>query len=180
MTGSTTVSRTGDFKIVIIPVFDWFELTASAGCYDENTNSDLIELDIGVTLGDKDNSETFSVTVKVPSLYNLSQGRSISDGLFLLNEIDISTTLTIILPDNNTFAPFTVQVTAEVTDVVKPGISLAQSVDTSVELCRGRYSLFFSSAEKMILKATMIYIHFAKVMQIHHLLKHTQMICHKE
>ena len=138
VTGSTDVSRTGDFKIEIIPVFDWFQLTAIAGCYDQNA-SDILELDIKVELGDIDNSETFTVSIKISSSYSLSRGQPITDGLYVLNQTDIDTTLTIILPDNSTFVPFTAAVTVTVTDIAKPGISITRSVETVVELCQGWY-----------------------------------------
>ena len=139
MAGNADVYRTGDFKIVIVPVFDWFHFTASTGCFDKNATSDTIELDIKVELGDKDNSETFTVSIKLPSSYSLSRGQAISDGLYVLNQTDIDTRLAIMLPNNDTFVPFTVEVTVAVTDIAKPDISLTKSKNTIIDFCQGGY-----------------------------------------
>lgn len=135
--GNTTVFRTGDFKIIIMPVFDWFDLTANAGCYDESVKSGLINLEVTAKLGDKDNSEVVSLTVEIPPIYSLRKGRMVSEGIYELNLTDISAPLTITLTSDNSFVPFNVKVSAMVTDTARPDISLMRSVETMASLCKG-------------------------------------------
>lgn len=137
VTGNTTLSRTGDFKIIITPVIDWFDLTANASCYDMSVNPGLIDLKVTATLGDKDNSEDVSFTVEVPQIYSLGQGRLVTEGKYILNQTDIASPLTIAVLSNNSFVPFNVSITAEVTDIARPDISLVRSVGTMANVCKG-------------------------------------------
>ena len=147
MGGNINVSRSGNIKIVVTPIFDHFSLSAIAGCYDDASYFGGIPINVTAAVGDKDQSETMTITVELPRSYTLGQGQRVSDGIYMysFNQTEIQSSMTVMMPSNHTFVPFNIKIMATVTEKLQPGLSVTKAVETMVKHCSGLYVIQVAS-----------------------------------
>ncbi|CAC5402584.1 unnamed protein product [Mytilus coruscus] len=107
-------TREASSHVQVNPVIDGMNITLSVGCYQENKPN--IELNISTSLLDKDNSESATFYVTVPSGYTLIPGFNLFGNFY---QVDISDINNMILKRKYVLSHITSPLEVEVTAVVK-------------------------------------------------------------